>query len=162
METISYLGGCHPGKWMVLYADGSSNDNIDEDFLIKEYSEDYVNMLKNMGTGKFVQIPQGANKESHLYKYPDLIKSDAPKLKYTQEGKIDTCVSKAFALVLHYAGYTEIASNINGKFFSKKEVYVCSEPNYTAILDYATPRLPKWLQLCRKQIDKIRWDTDIN
>ena len=115
-----------------------------------------------MGTGKFVQIPQGANKESHLYKYPNLIKSDAPKLKYTQEGKIDTCVSKAFASVLHYAGYTEIASNINGKFFSKKEVYVCSEPNYTAILAFATPKLPKWLQLCRKRIDKMRWDTDIN
>ena len=63
---------------------------------------------------------------------------------------------------MHYAGYTEIASNINGKFFSKKEVYVCSEPNYTAILAYATPRLPKWLQLCRKRIDKMRWDTDIN
>ena len=96
-----------------------------------------------MGTGKFVQIPQGANKESHLYKYPDLIKSDAPKLKYTQEGKIDTCVSKAFASVLHYAGYTEIASSVNNKFFSKKEVYGGTDPNYTTILNFATKRLSK-------------------
>ena len=158
---IKYIGGRHPGKWSVLYTDGTTSQDVDEGFLSLQYSKEYVGLLKNIGTSKYIPIPQGANKESHLYKWPDLIQPNAPKVLYTQEGKSDLCVSKAFSSVLYYSGFRDIAKKVNDKFNQKKLSFEGKDPNFKVICDFATPLLPNWMQLHNKHIHRVDWKKDI-
>ena len=156
-----YTGERHPGRWSVLYADGSTSQDVQEEFLSQEYSQDYVNLLKNAGGSKYVPIPLGANKELHLHKWPDLIISNAPKIEFRQEGKVDLCVSKAFASVLHYAGFRDDALEINKNFTQKINAFDGTDPNFAAIHKFAKALLPGWMQLHLKRIKHINWKEDI-
>ena len=67
---------------------------------------------KNAKSSKFIPRPQFANKVSHLHKWPQLIKMNAPKVKFTQEHEEDLCIPRAFASVLHYTGFCTVALKV--------------------------------------------------
>ena len=86
---------------------------------------------------------------------------NAPKVKFTQEHEEDLCIPRAFASVLHYAGFCTVALKVKNKFNSREYCYSSTDTNYTKIHIYASALLPKWLQCTSKHIKHIRWDVDL-
>ena len=150
-------GEYHEGRWSVLYTDGTTSQDINENFLNNEFSDEFVNLVRTAGASKYIPTPTGANKESHLHKWPQLIIPNAPKVKYMQEEKSDMCISKALSSVLQYAGFNEIANSINRTFVDRKDCFQGSDPNFKKIAEYAKNHLPKWLQYHSKKIHTIKW-----
>ena len=112
-------------------------------------------------TQKFVPIPVGANKDSHISDWPSLIRKDAPKVYYNQNGTGDLCVSKSFASILHHVGFIAEAKLIDTKFQQKIDCFSDDDCNLCAIYKYASKLLPSWMQCTAKGIKNFDWDKDI-
>ena len=149
-------GTYHPDRWKVLHDDGTVNDDVNEVFITKEFGAEFASFVKNAKSSKFVPRPQFANKVSHLHKWPQLIKMNAPKVQFTQEHEEDLCIPRAFASVLHYAGFCTVALKVKNKFNSREYCYSSTNTNYKKIYTYASKKLPNWLQCTSKHIKHIR------
>ena len=100
-----------PAHWIALHANGLKK-KITEEELVELFGEAYLNQVKRSEFG-FIDVPVGDFKESHLFKFPELIKKDAPRLRYIQSEGQDLCVSKAFASILHHLGFTDSARQVD-------------------------------------------------
>ena len=98
---------------------------------------------------------------SHLDKWPQLIKMNAPKIQFIQEHEGDLCIPKAFASVLYYAGFYNVAHLVNNTFNSREDCFSSTDTSYKKIYSYASEILPKWLQCTSRHIKRIRWNVEL-
>ena len=154
-------GVYRPDKWRVSHTDGTMTDDVEAEFISKEFGDEFTNYVQNAKSNKFTPRPQHANKVSHLDKWPKLIKLNAPRIKYMQEDKADLCIPKAFASVLHYVGFEKVAKDINDNFHSRKDCYSSEDPNFKALYDFGKESLPGWLQCKSNFISEIDWQIDL-
>ena len=134
---------------------------MNEDFITQEFGAEFTSFVKNAKSSKFVPRPQFANKVSHLDKWPQLIKMNAPKIQFIQEHEGDLCIPKAFASVLYYAGFYKVAHLVNNTFNSREDCFSSTDTSYKKIYSYASEILPKWLQCTSRHIKRIRWNVEL-
>jgi len=149
-----------PAVWRVEYEDGEKGEENYKD-LEKMFGKNWMNYCITYSSQKFIPIPVGANKDSHLANWPSLIRNDAPLVHYNQKGTIDLCVLKAFASILHHVGFVIEAKLLNTKFNHKSNCFTKKDGNLLAIYTYAQNLLPKWMQCVSRMIKHTKWDTDI-
>ena len=63
--------------------------------------------------------------------------------------------------MLHYSGFSDIATKVNEKFIQKKLSFEGEDPNFKVICKFTTPLLPNWMQLHNKHIHRVDWKKDI-
>ena len=131
--------------------------DVDKVYLDKEFGPEYTSFVKTIGSSKYIPRPQFANKDSHLDKWSSLLMANAPSVLYQQDNLSDLFIPKAFASVLDYAGFYEVAKEVNSKFNDHKYCYSQKDPNYQSIYKFGMSVLPKWLQCSSKNIWKVRW-----
>lgn len=66
----------------------------------------------------------------------------------------DLCIPKAFASILHTAGFVDHVQCIETKCFNKESCFDKKKPNMKAIHEYGQEILPTWLQCTAKFIQK--------
>ena len=86
-----------PDKWKVMHTDGTMTDDVETGFISQKFGEELTDFVLNTKISKLTQRPQFANNISYLDKWPQLIKLNAPRVKYMQEEREDLCTPKAFA-----------------------------------------------------------------
>ena len=122
-------GKFYPDRWRILHEDGTFSEDVDKMYLDKEFGPEYTSFVKTIGSSKYIPRPQFANKDSHLEKWSSLLRANTPSVLYQQDDLSDLCIPKAFASVLHYAGFHEVAKEINSKFNDPKYCYSLKDPN---------------------------------
>ena len=159
-KKVVGTGQYYPAVWKVEYDDLTIGEEDQKD-IEKLFGINFMNFCINISSQKFIPIPVGANKESHLSNWPSLIRRDAPKVEYNQKGTVDLCVPKAFSSVLHHVGFVVEARLLDTKFNSKVDCFTKRDGNLQAIYQYAQVLLPNWLQCTQKRIKKIKWNEGI-
>ena len=153
-------GDVIPAHWLVKYEDGTTGTESAKD-VQKHFGLNFMNYCINSCSKKFVSVPVGANKESSLIDWPNLILQEAPKIEYKQGKEDDLCIIKAFASVLHHVGFISEAKELNDKFNHKMYSFTNKDYNLQAIYHYLMKLLPYWLQVTRRGVKDMKWDEDI-
>ena len=146
-----------PARWVVSYEDGTIGVE-EKDDIQSMFGINFVNFCINNTSSKFLSVPVGANKPSHLVNWAFLIKDNAPRIEYNQKGKDDLCIPKSFASILHHVGFTKEAYNLDRTFNDKKFCFRKNDNNLKVIYRHAIKILPNWLQCTSKNINKIHWN----
>ena len=144
------------------HPDGTFTDDVNADFITQEFGAEYKNYVETASSSASDVYKRQANKVSHLHTPPNLIKLNAPKVRYVQEENMDLCIPKAFASVLHYVGFCAAAKEINDKFHSREYCYGIKDTNFKAISSFAVQVLPSWLQIRSKNINEFNWQLDLD
>ena len=95
---------------------------------------------------KFVDIPVGDFKISHLHLYPHLRKNGAPTLNFVQDNNEDLCVSNSLASAIYNIGFCKAATDIFN--FGKCVRAGGSVNTLEKVIKFATSEdvLPSWIQ----------------
>ena len=101
-----------PPHWLVKFAGETKALRVNDDF-VSAFNPDFLNEVKRMKSGGFVDIPVGDFKLSNLEEHPKLVVANAPVLHYRQSDGQDLCVSKSLASVLHALQFESAASQVN-------------------------------------------------
>ena len=102
----------HPQEdWLIKYSGESKALRVNDDFL-SAFSQDFLNEVKRLKLGGFVDIPVGNFKLSNLHEYPNLIVHNAPVVHFRQSDGRDLCVSKSLASVLHALQFESAATAV--------------------------------------------------
>ena len=70
-------GEFYPDRWRILHKDGTFSKDVDKVYLDKEFGPEYTSFVKTIGSSKYIPRPQFANKDSHLDKWPSLLRANA-------------------------------------------------------------------------------------
>jgi hypothetical protein len=89
-----------PHHWLVKYSGESKALHVNDDFL-RAFSQDFLNDVKCLKSGGFVDIPVGDFKLSNVHEHPNLVVPNAPIVHFRQSDGQDMCVSKLLESVLH-------------------------------------------------------------
>ena len=102
---------------------------------------------------KFVDVPVGDCKVSHLHMYPHLQRSslEAPTIKFVQSNEEDLCVSNSLASALFNIGFRKQAEEIVK--FGQREVAGGTVDALEKVVNFASKILPPWLQMKRKPME---------
>ena len=153
----TFEGATMPEKWIGRMANGEDTDVTEED-VRKQFGDNFVDQIKQNREHKFVDIPAGECKESHLRDYPHLRVENAPRMRYRQDSGQDLCVTKSFASVLFYLGLERSAKQVDE--FGIRELQGGSLFVLPKLMNAKSTLLPKWM--CVRKIKKtFQWKTDI-
>ena len=148
------------GYWQVIFQDNSKPMRTDETFVRENFREAYINKLKQVKR-RFVDIPVGDYKISHLSEHPNLHVHGAPRVRFSQTDGQDLCVSKSLASALDALGFQEEASHIDG--FGISYLQGGAVEAFGKVTRFAKTVLPTWIiWKCVKQPAEFDWQTDLN
>jgi len=140
------------------YENCGEDKDVTEEDVRKQFGDNFVDEIKQNGEHKFVDIPAGECKESHLRDYPHLRVENAPRMCYRQDSGQDLCVTKSFASVLFYLGLERSAKQVDE--FGIRELQGGSLFVLPKLMNAKSTLLPKWM--CVRKIKKtFQWKTDI-
>ena len=135
-----------PGHWMVMFKNETKAMRVDDAF-VSNFPRKFLDEVKQMRCG-FVDIPVGDFKISHLEQHPELIRTGAPLIQFTQSDGEDLCVSKSLASVLHNIGFTVEAEMLDN--YGSQKLAGGTVNAYDMACQYAMKKLPPWIQICRR------------
>ena len=138
---------------------GGVTSILTESELAQHFSEKFINEVKKcQHHKKFVDVPVGDCKASHLHRYPHLFRLSAlaPTIKYVQSNNEDLCVSNSLVSALFNIGFRAQAEEIVK--FGKREVAGGTVDALEKVVKFASTILPQWLQL-RKKPSNFDWNT---
>ena len=132
----------------MTYIDGTTI-RVSEQFLWENFSDQYVDELKKRcHQQKYVDIPVGYFKRSHLYRYPQLRCIGAPSVRFVQEHNQDLCVSNSLASAFYNVGFHDEATKI--AMFGQRKLAGGTVNALEKVVSYATCKannvLPSWIQ----------------
>lgn len=126
-------GKYHPDTWILYHHDKTTINDATDEHIINNFNTEFKNYCVGSVNAKFHQVPGGACKALHLYKWKTLQRSNATAITYTQKMTQDLCISKAFASTLCNAGFVDQAECIESKCFNKESCFDAKNPNMMAI-----------------------------
>ena len=85
---------------------------VNEQFIIQNFGEKFINKCKQSGDKHYVPIPVGSCQSSVLSLVPNLWCEEAPRVKY-QQGYQGTCVFSLLTSALYYTGISRLKALVH-------------------------------------------------
>ena len=136
-----------PEHFRVVYTDGLGC-SMTEAELDELFPAQFLNELKKCGISKFVDVPVGDFKISHLHYYPHLRVQGAPTVEFTQSNNEDLCVSNSLASALYNINFRQEAEEIVK--FGRREISGGAVNALDKVAHFAQSILPTWIQMKKK------------
>jgi hypothetical protein len=119
-----------------------------------------LNELKKLET-RFVDIPVGGFKPSHLHLYPQLKIVGAPTVRFVQENNKDLCVPKSLAWTFFMLGFCEQCQATKIAEFGRQELAGGAVDAIGKVKAYADESmLPTWIQSKKPLLFDWKQDLD--
>ena len=113
------------------------------DDMVFQFKERFLDEVKRMRSGGFVDIPVGDFKTSHLDEHPNLLVPGAPRVHFVQNDGEDLCVSKSFSSALYAIGFVDEAVGINN--YGETQLRGGTVDAIGKVGEFAKTLLPSWV-----------------
>ena len=145
-----------PGVWEVLFHGHKKPMKTGND-MVFQFKEGFLDEVKRMRSGGFVDIPVGDFKTSHLDEHPNLLVPGAPRVHFVQNDGEDLCVSKSFSSALYAIGFVDEAVGINN--YGETQLRGGTVDAIGKVGEFAKSLLPSWVtrQVLRRRPHRFDW-----